>query len=217
MLALPQGAAETGPDGGHAAGGDSGCAGRNGARCGGHADRAHPGAAAAVRDAEGLVQVDVADVGADVRGAAEPDLGVQVGAVHVDLPAVLVHGADHRADAGLEHAVRRRVGDHQGGQLVGVGCWPWLPDRRDRCCRRRRRRPPRPGSRPSPRRPGWCRAPTTGSGRRRGVPGSGSRERRGSPAAPRTRPCEPAFGCSDVAAKPVMAASICSSCVNSAR
>ena len=31
-----------------------------------HADRAHARAAAAVRDAEGLVQVEVADVGADV-------------------------------------------------------------------------------------------------------------------------------------------------------
>src|SRR6185312_4305587 len=61
----------------------------------GDADRSHAGAAAAVRDAEGLVQVDVADVGADVAGAAEADLRVQVGAVHVDLAAVLVDdGAD---------------------------------------------------------------------------------------------------------------------------
>ena len=57
----------------------------------GDADRAHARAAAAVRDAEGLVQVEVADVGADSRpGRQRPDLRVHVGAVHVDLAAVLV-------------------------------------------------------------------------------------------------------------------------------
>ena len=59
------------------------------------ADRAHARAAAAVRDAERLVQVEVADVGADVARPAEPDHRVHVRAVHVDLPAVLV---DDRAD-----------------------------------------------------------------------------------------------------------------------
>ena len=38
----------------------------------GHADRAHARTAAAVRDAEGLVQVQVADVGADAPGLASP-------------------------------------------------------------------------------------------------------------------------------------------------
>jgi hypothetical protein len=37
-----------------------------------HADRAHAGAAAAVRDAEGLVQVEVADIGADVARRQSP-------------------------------------------------------------------------------------------------------------------------------------------------
>src|SRR6202012_1273668 len=51
----------------------------------GHGDRAHAGAAAAVGDAEGLVQVEVADVGPDFAGAGEADLGVHVRPVHVDL------------------------------------------------------------------------------------------------------------------------------------
>ena len=38
----------------------------------GHADRAHARTAAAVRDAEGLVQVEVTDVGADVAGRHRP-------------------------------------------------------------------------------------------------------------------------------------------------
>jgi len=77
--------------------------------------------AAAMRDAEGLVQVDVADVGADVGGAAEADLRVQVGAVHVNLAAVGVDDLGDAADARLEHAVRRGVGDHQRGERVVVG------------------------------------------------------------------------------------------------
>src|SRR2546430_12162748 len=42
-----------------------------------HADRSHAGAAAAVRDAERLVQIQMTDVGAHVRGAGEADLRVR--------------------------------------------------------------------------------------------------------------------------------------------
>jgi hypothetical protein len=52
------------------------------------ADRSHARSAAAVRDGEGLVQVHVADVGADVARRGEADLRVEVGAVHVNLAAV---------------------------------------------------------------------------------------------------------------------------------
>ena len=55
------------------------------------ADRPHPRSAAAVRDAERLVQVQVAHVGADVAGPAEADHCVHVGAVQIDLAAVRVH------------------------------------------------------------------------------------------------------------------------------
>ena len=89
MLALPYGAAETGPR----------CVDpcvermprkewRQLPRDG---DRAHARPAAAVRNAEGLVQVEMADVGADVPRAAQADLRVHVRAVHVDLPAMLVN------------------------------------------------------------------------------------------------------------------------------
>ncbi len=49
------------------------------------ADRPHAGPAAAMRDAEGLVQVDVADIGPDVAGPREADQRIEVGAVEVDL------------------------------------------------------------------------------------------------------------------------------------
>ena len=86
----------------------------------GHADRPHARAAAAVGNAEGLVQVEVADVGADVARAAEADLRVHVGAVHVDLAAVLVHDPADLPDRALEHAVGRGVGDHERREGIPV-------------------------------------------------------------------------------------------------
>ena len=84
------------------------------------ADRADAGAAAAVRDAEGLVQVEVADVGAEPARLGQPDHRVEVGAVDVDLAARVVHGAADLLDVDLEHPVRRRVGQHDRGQPLGV-------------------------------------------------------------------------------------------------
>jgi hypothetical protein len=52
------------------------------------ADRTDARSTAAMRDAEGLVQVQMANVGADVAGTAKADLRVHVRAVHVDLAAV---------------------------------------------------------------------------------------------------------------------------------
>ena len=54
-------------------------------------DRPHARPAAAVRDAEGLVQVDVADVGAEIGDARVAGERVQVRAVEVDLAAGGVH------------------------------------------------------------------------------------------------------------------------------
>mmetsp|Transcript_33392 Transcript_33392/g.78103 ORF Transcript_33392/g.78103 Transcript_33392/m.78103 type:complete len:520 (-) Transcript_33392:742-2301(-) len=86
----------------------------------GHANRADARPAAAVRDAEGLVQVEVADVGAEVAGAAQADLRVHVGAVHVDLPAAGVDRVADLDDGLLEDAVGRRVRHHERRQLGRV-------------------------------------------------------------------------------------------------
>ena len=100
-------------------------AGEEGREVLGDADRAHARAAAAVGDAEGLVQVEVADVGADVAGAAEADLRVHVGAVHVDLAAVLVDDLADFLDGFLEDAVGGGVGDHQRGEVLARARRPW--------------------------------------------------------------------------------------------
>src|SRR5690606_24697394 len=70
-------------DGARATG--EGIAGQVGRQVRGHADGAHAGPAAAVRDAERLVQVHVADVGPDVARAGDAGHRVEVRAVHVDL------------------------------------------------------------------------------------------------------------------------------------
>jgi len=64
----------------------------------GDRDRPHAGPPAAMRDTECLVQVEMADVGADVAGPAEPDHGVHVGAVEVHLPASRMHDVADFAD-----------------------------------------------------------------------------------------------------------------------
>ena len=68
---MPSGAAETAPTAAPRRGRPRGA--REGrARDGDHAGRAHAGPAAAVRNAEGLVQVQVAHVAAESPGAATP-------------------------------------------------------------------------------------------------------------------------------------------------
>ena len=74
------------------------------------ANRTYARAAAAVRDTEGFVQVHV----------QHADLGVEVGAVHVNLSAVFVNNAADVADAFFVHAVGGRIGNHDGGQGVAV-------------------------------------------------------------------------------------------------
>ena len=61
------------------------------------ADRADARAAAAVRDAERLVQVQVRDVGAELARRRETDERIQVSAVDVDLASVRVDDVADRA------------------------------------------------------------------------------------------------------------------------
>lgn len=52
------------------------------------ADRSNAGAPSSMGDAEGLVEVEVAHVRADVSGAGESHLSVHVGSVHVHLSEI---------------------------------------------------------------------------------------------------------------------------------
>ena len=85
-----------------------------------HTDRPYAGSAAAVRNAERLVQIQMADVRADESRRSQTDLRVHVRAVHVNLSAVRVDDFANFADGFLEHAVRARISDHQARQIIFV-------------------------------------------------------------------------------------------------
>ena len=84
------------------------------------ADRAHARSAAAVRNGEGLVQVHVAHISANVTRTHQPHQRIHVGAVHVDLTTVGVNDVDDLADRLLEHPVRGRIGNHQAAKLLAM-------------------------------------------------------------------------------------------------
>ncbi len=91
---------------------------REGREGGGEDDRTGARTAAAVRRREGLVQIDVHGVDAEVAGAHLADDGVEVRAVGIEERAGLVDRVGDRDDVALEQAAGVRVGEHQRGDLV---------------------------------------------------------------------------------------------------
>ena len=67
---------------------------------------ANTGSAATVRDAEGLVQIQVRDVAPDVAVAGIAHQRVQVGTIDVDLATSLVNGIGDVTNARFIHTVR---------------------------------------------------------------------------------------------------------------
>src|SRR6266542_6036610 len=85
-----------------------------------NADRAHAGAAAAMRDAKRLVKIEMADISAIFPWLRQADLRIEIGAVEIDLPAVSVNDAANFANCGFEHAMRRGISDHHRREAVGI-------------------------------------------------------------------------------------------------
>src|SRR5690606_15258688 len=75
------------------------------------------GAATTMRDAEGLVQVQVRNVRAPLARLRDADQRIHVGAVGVHLPAVAVHDLADLDHVLLEDAVRGRVAHHDRGEV----------------------------------------------------------------------------------------------------
>ena len=67
-----------------------------------------------------LWEVEVAYVGAELAGIDESDLSVEVGSIEVDLAAIGVDDLADLADLFFVDAVGGRVGDHYGGENVGI-------------------------------------------------------------------------------------------------
>ena len=80
-----------------------------------HGNRAHSRATTAMGDAEGLVQVEMADIGAKAPWLAHPYLGIEVGAVEIHLTAMAMDQGTDVANALLKHPMGGGVGNHQGG------------------------------------------------------------------------------------------------------
>ena len=81
---------------------------------------ANAGTAAAVGNAECFVQVEMADIRAEISGPAEAHLGIHVGSVHVNLAPVGVNEFTNFADALLKNSVRTRIRHHERCQVGGV-------------------------------------------------------------------------------------------------
>ncbi len=85
-----------------------------------HANRANTRTTAAMRDAEGLVQIHVADVRADIGRPRQTDKRIEVRAVEIDLAAIVMHNLAEGFDAFLEHAIGGRIGNHEGGEIIAM-------------------------------------------------------------------------------------------------
>lgn len=75
-------------------------------------DRTNTGTTTTVRDSEGLVQVEMTNVSADVTWRGKTELSVKVGTIHVDLTALFVDNFTDLLDSSLKHAMCGWVGDH---------------------------------------------------------------------------------------------------------
>ncbi len=64
------------------------------------------------------MQIEVADVSPESSRPTETDLGIEIGSIEVDLPAVAMHHRTDLTDPWLEDTVRGGVGHHQSGETV---------------------------------------------------------------------------------------------------
>jgi hypothetical protein len=73
-----------------------------------------------VGNTEGLVEVKMADISANVTRRAKTNLRVHVGTVHVDETTVLVNKVADLLDLGLKDTESGGVSDHDSSKLIGV-------------------------------------------------------------------------------------------------
>src|SRR6266404_5272172 len=82
-----------------------------------HGDRAGAWAASAVWRGKRFVQIEMHHVNAEISRPRDAGKGVHVGAIHVQKRAFSVENLRDFWDALLENAERRRIGDHQRGNV----------------------------------------------------------------------------------------------------
>ncbi len=91
-------------------------------------DRSDAGPATAVRNTKSLVQIQVRNVGAELPRRSQADQRIEVRAVDIDLSSVGVHDVAYLFDPDLEHAVGRRIRDHDRREIgaVSLGLGPQI-------------------------------------------------------------------------------------------
>ena len=72
----------------------------------GNPDGANTRTTPAMRDTESLVQVEMTDIGPELRGRTMANKGIQIGPVYIDLPAGCMNNVTQLDNGFLEHAMR---------------------------------------------------------------------------------------------------------------
>jgi len=73
-------------------------------------------------DGEGLVKIEMTDIGAKLGRARQPHQRIEIGAIDVDLAPMGVNCLRQPLDPLLEDTMRGRIGHHRRRQLVGMLC-----------------------------------------------------------------------------------------------
>ncbi|MOA29251.1 hypothetical protein D3C78_1502550 [compost metagenome] len=82
-----------------------------------NSDRPDSRATAAMRNTESFMEVQVRYITTKLTRCTQPDHGIHVRTINVNLTSVRVHDVADLTDALFKNPVRRRVSDHQSGEL----------------------------------------------------------------------------------------------------
>ena len=80
----------------------------------------HARATAPVRDTKRLMQVEMADITAQITGARQTDHCVHIGTVDIDLTAIVMGDLTNLMNCFLKHTMGRGIGDHAARQVIGM-------------------------------------------------------------------------------------------------
>mmetsp|Transcript_800 Transcript_800/g.1428 ORF Transcript_800/g.1428 Transcript_800/m.1428 type:complete len:333 (+) Transcript_800:829-1827(+) len=91
-----------------------------GGEVGSDSDASNSRSSSTVRDAEGLVEVQMTDVSTDSSRTSKAHLGIHVGTVHVNLSSSVVDGVADFDNRLFKDTKGGRVGNHKASELVPV-------------------------------------------------------------------------------------------------
>ena len=83
-----------------------------------HGNGAHPWPPTTVGDTKSFMEVEMADIGANLSRLDESHHGIHICPIHIDLTAILVNRGTDVPDGFFKDAVRGRIGHHEGGEGV---------------------------------------------------------------------------------------------------